>query len=94
MATIHIRDEALYRKYLDGTDEVFSRYKGTYLAVDEHPKLVEGKWEEGRAVLISFDSKEDFDAWYHSEAYQEILQYRLKASTSNAILIKGYESIK
>jgi len=82
MAAIHVRDEAGYQKYLERTDEVFARYGGTYLAVDEQAILLEGKWEPGRAVLIRFDSKEDFDAWYFSDAYQEILQYRLQASRS------------
>ncbi|MFH0756404.1 MAG: DUF1330 domain-containing protein [Bacteroidota bacterium] len=89
MATIQVRDEGGYRKYLDRSEEVFSNYRGTYLAVDEHPVLLEGEWKPGRAVLIRFNSREDFDAWYRSDDYQEILQYRLASSISDAILIKG-----
>jgi len=92
MANIHIRDEAGYQKYLDMAEEVFSMYRGTYLAVDKDPQLLEGEWKPGRAVLIRFDSREDFEAWYRSDDYQEILQYRLASSISDAILIRGNDS--
>ena len=89
MANIRISDEKEYKKYLDRADTVFSKYKGMYLAVDKKPEVLEGEWNSSRAVLICFDSREDFDAWYQSDEYQEILQYRLSASESNSILIQG-----
>jgi uncharacterized protein (DUF1330 family) len=91
MACIHITDEDEYRKYLERAREVFARYDGTYLAVDDSPKLLEGEWDPGRVVLISFESEEDFNTWYRSAEYQEILQYRLRGSKSKAILVRGWE---
>ena len=52
------------------------------------PEVLEGDWSYSRAVLIRFDKKEDFDAWYRSDDYQEILQYRLSASKCDSILIQ------
>ncbi len=89
MVNIEIINELDYQLYLDRSEEVFSKYKGTYLVVDNAPKVLEGKWNYSRAVLIHFDTQEDFDAWYHSDEYQEILQYRLSASDCDAILIHG-----
>jgi len=89
MANIRITDEKEYQLYLDSADAVFSGFKGTYLAVDSHPDVLEGTWKGTRAVLIHFETREDFNAWYHSEKYQKILQYRLSASESNSILIEG-----
>ncbi len=57
MASISIKDEDEYKKYLEGADEVFAKYRGTYLAVDDHPQLLEGRWGSERAVLIRFDTK-------------------------------------
>jgi len=91
LANIRITDEKEYQLYLDRADTVFSAYKGKYLAVDKNPEVLEGEWNGGRAVLIHFETREDFDAWYHSQKYQEILQYRLSASESNSILIEGNE---
>jgi len=89
MANIRIRDKQDYQKYLDLSGEIFANYKGTYLAVDNNPEVLEGDWDYSRAVMISFPSKEDFEAWYKSEEYQEILKYRLSASKCDTILIQG-----
>ena len=42
-----------------------------------------------RAVVIRFESREDFLKWYKSEDYQEILKFRLKAADCDTILVKG-----
>lgn len=58
MAGICIKDEDEYHKYLEGAGEVFKRYNGKYLAVDDQPQVLEGQWELKRAVLIRFEGKE------------------------------------
>jgi uncharacterized protein (DUF1330 family) len=90
MAQIRIRDDQEYQKYLVKAREIFKRYHGEYLAVDDHPLVLEGKWNCTRAVLIRFDTKDDFNAWYYSDDYQEILKYRMKASDSTALLMDGF----
>ena len=94
MANIRISDHREYQKYLDGAGEVFAKYNGEYLAVDERPELMEGSWDYTKAVLIRFDTPEDFHAWYDSEEYGRILKHRLKAALSNSILIHGDSSSK
>jgi len=89
VANINIRDDQEYQKYLDRAGDIFARYHGSYLAVDNDPELLEGDWNYQRVVLIRFDSKKDFTAWYNSEDYQEIVKYRLKAADCNTILVKG-----
>lgn len=91
MAGISINDKEEYKRYLEGADEVFARYGGEYLAVDTNPQVLEGNWESERAVLIRFNSKKEFEAWYRSDDYQAILKHRLKASECNTILIRGKE---
>ena len=89
VASIRIRDEQEYQKYLERAGEIFARYRGTYLAVDNEVEVLEGGWNYDRSVLIQFNSKEDFQAWYDSEEYQEIIQYRLRAADCDTILVKG-----
>lgn len=88
IASIRIHDPGKYQKYLDRAGEIFAPYKGEYLAVDKAPEVLEGKWDYGRAVLIRFDTKEDFEAWYRSDAYQDILKYRSEAADCDTILIQ------
>lgn len=88
-ANIRIHDPVQYKKYLDGADEIFEKYNGEYLAVDESPQILEGKWNYTKAVLIKFPSREDFEKWYSSQEYKEILKYRLASSECDSILITG-----
>ena len=87
MANIRIYDPEEYQLYLDRAGEIFDRYKGSYLAVDNQTQVLEGDWNYTRAVLIRFDCKEDFEAWYRSDDYQEILKFRLAAANCDSILI-------
>ena len=89
IAQIKINDPEEYQKYIDGAAEIFKKYKGKYLAVDNNPVILEGNWDYTRSVIIRFECKEDFEAWYDSEEYQEILKYRLKAADCDTILVEG-----
>jgi uncharacterized protein (DUF1330 family) len=91
VAQIRIHNYQEYEKYLDKFDDIFSKYKGEYLAIDESPTLLEGKWNYTKSVLIKFNSKKDFEDWYYSDDYQKILKYRLNASECDTILIEGVD---
>jgi uncharacterized protein (DUF1330 family) len=91
VAQIKVHDYQEYEKYLESFDDIFSRYKGEYLAIDESPTLLEGEWNYTKSVIIKFNSKEDFEDWYYSDDYQKILKYRLNASNSDTILLEGIE---
>lgn len=93
IAQIRIKDEREYQKYIDKSGEVFKKYRGQYLAVDNNPTILEGEWDYTRTVLIRFESRNDFEAWYNSADYREILEHRLKAADCDTILVKGSESL-
>jgi uncharacterized protein (DUF1330 family) len=90
-AQISIHDKEEYEKYLENFDEIFSRYKGEYLAIDESPKLLEGNWDYTKSILIKFNSEKEFNDWYYSDDYQRILKHRLAAAKCDTILLKGLE---
>jgi uncharacterized protein (DUF1330 family) len=92
VARIQIHDPVEYQKYLDQVNEVFARYKGVYLVLDDHPVVLEGSCETGRVVVIRFDNRKEFDRWYHSDEYQGILKHRLKGATCETILVNGMEA--
>ena len=89
VTNIKIKDQLEYQKYINCADEVFAKFKGKYLAVDDKPKIVEGKWDYSRVVVIEFATEKDFNDWYNSKEYQEILKHRMNASNCDGILIKG-----
>lgn len=91
VANIRINDPDEYQKYLNKIDEVCEIYNVEYLAVDESPQILEGSWKYTKTVLMKFNSKENFDKWYFSIEYQEILQYRLHSANCDSILVEGLE---
>ena len=91
VAQVKINDQVEYEKYLENFDEIFSRFNGEYLAIDESPTLLEGNWDYTKSVLIKFNSRKDFEDWYYSDDYQKILQHRLNASDCDTILLEGLD---
>ncbi len=91
IAQIKINDDKEYQKYLDKAGEIFKKYNGKYLSVDNNPLILEGRWDYTRTVLIKFESIEDFNNWYKSDDYQRILKHRLKAADCDSILVKGLD---
>ena len=89
IAQIKINNKDEYKKYLNKVDEVFSKYKGKYLSVDNNPDVIEGEWNYDRFVLIEFPNKLELNKWYNSKEYQNILKYRLKAAKCDTIIIKS-----
>jgi uncharacterized protein (DUF1330 family) len=91
VAQIRINDPVEYEMYLENFDSIFSRFHGEYLAIDESPLLLEGTWDYTKSVLIKFNSKTDFEAWYYSGDYQKILKHRLRAAKCDTILLEGVD---
>jgi uncharacterized protein (DUF1330 family) len=91
IAQIRIKNEVEYQQYIDKSGDIFRRYNGEYLSVDNSPDIIEGNWNYTRTVLIRFDNQADFNEWYNSTDYQKILKHRLRAADCDSILIKGLE---
>jgi uncharacterized protein (DUF1330 family) len=91
VAQIKINDPEEYEKYLENFDDIFSRFNGEYLAIDESPAILEGSWDYSKSVLVRFNSKKEFEEWYYSEDYQKILKHRLNSSKCDTILIEGVD---
>ena len=89
IAKIHIKDREIYEKYGEGFMPIFEKYQGELLSVDEAPTVLEGSWPETRTVIARFEDREAALKWYKSEEYQELVQYRLQASTADVIISQG-----
>ena len=91
IARINIHDRARYAEYEKGFMDIFHRYNGRLLAVDESTEALEGAWPCTRTVLLSFPSESAARDWYESPAYQALAQHRLAASSADIALVKGLD---
>ncbi len=73
-------------------DQVFSTVPSEgvrLLAMDDNPETLEGEAPHQRLVLVEFDSRERFQAWYDSPAYKAVRQLRLDGSEGFALVAEG-----
>ena len=89
IAEFHIHAREKYDVYDALFMDVFEKFDGKILSVDEAPRVLEGPWESTRSVLLEFPSEESAFAWMGSPAYQEIAQHRLAGSTGRARLVRS-----
>ncbi len=91
IAQIEIRDRDEYNLYQAGFTEIFSKFEGEILSVDENPRVLEGDWPYTRSVLIRFPDEEEAMKWYNSPEYQKLAQHRLNSSRASIIIASGPE---
>lgn len=92
VAELSIHDRTEYGRYEAGFLEIFRRYGGEMLAVEEAPVVVEGAWPHTRTVLIRFPDQAEAERWYRSPEYQALAQHRFRASRANVAILRGFEA--
>jgi uncharacterized protein (DUF1330 family) len=91
IATIRIEDRTEFKLYQRGFMEIFRKFDGELLAVDEAPSLKEGEWPYTRTVIASFPDRDAMDRWYHSDEYRALTQHRFRASSGNFVVVQGFD---
>jgi uncharacterized protein (DUF1330 family) len=89
IAQLRFTDRAAYDRYQARFMDVFGHYRGTLLAADESPEVIEGNWDQDKVVLMSFPDAEAFRAWSESPEYQEISKDRRAGADTVVLLAKG-----
>ena len=89
VASIRIRNKKEYLEYVRLARETFKKYKCRALSRDENPKVLEGKWDYSKLVLIEFESKSELLKWYESDEYKMIKKLRHRSADSWAIAAEG-----
>jgi uncharacterized protein (DUF1330 family) len=88
---IEINDRDAYHRYeTAGHQEIFDKFSGKVVGLDEAVEIVEGSWPFTRTVLIEFPSKQLARAWYESDEYQAVAGLRHGSTTSNLVFVSGF----
>jgi uncharacterized protein (DUF1330 family) len=89
IAQLRFTDRNAYDRYQARFMDVFRRHRGTLLAADESPEVVEGSWDRDKVVLMSFPDEAAFRSWSESPEYQEISADRRAGADTVVLLAKG-----
>ena len=88
---ITVTNPQAYALYSAQVPNTIAAFNGKYLVRGGHATQIEGQPQGERIVVIEFPSREIAEAWYHSDAYQAIIQHRTNNSTGSLALVDGYE---
>lgn len=88
-ANITINDRDRYSDYEAGFADIFLKFQGQVLAVDDAATTMEGEQVWTRHVILRFPDRAAAMAWYESPEYQELASIRFEASDASVFLIEG-----
>ena len=91
IAQLKFTDRAAYDRYQARFLDVFARHRGTLLAADESPQILEGNSDREKVVLMKFPDEAAFQAWAQSPEYQEISKDRRAGADTVVLLVKGLQ---
>lgn len=93
VAQLRFSDREAYDRYQARFMDVFTRFSGQLLAADEDPRVIAGRWEREKVVIMSFPDEAAFWAWSGSPEYREISRDRLAGADSLVLLVRGIDAI-
>ena len=86
---VEVKDQKMYGEYIQKVPAIVEKFGGTYLVRGGEATVVSGQWKPGRLIVIKFDSKERFHAWWNSPEYRAVAPLRERSTRTNAIVVEG-----
>jgi uncharacterized protein (DUF1330 family) len=80
-----------YEHYKGMAEKTVAQYGGRYLVRGGQMKVLEGSWEPTRIVVLEFPSYEKAHEWWHSAEYAPAKELRQRLSTTDLLIIEGYD---
>ena len=87
---VETTDEALMAEYRKHTPGLVAKYGGKFIVRGGKCRTLEGGWKPPRVVVLEFPTYEAAERFYDSADYKPVLEMRLKAGKSKAILVDGH----
>jgi uncharacterized protein (DUF1330 family) len=84
-----VNDEKMFDEYRKQVPATLTPFGGKFIVRGGKVTVHEGEWPHPRTVVIEFPSRAQAEGWYKSDAYQKIIQLRLKSSVGNFIIADG-----
>ena len=84
-----VNDEKMFDEYRKQVPATITPFGGKFIVRGGKVTVHEGEWPHPRTVVIEFPSRAQAEGWYKSDAYQKIIQLRLKSSVGNFVIADG-----
>lgn len=90
IADVEIRDAETFGKYQQAVGEVIASHGGRYLVRGGESQVLEGDWRPTRLVVLEFPDLEHANAFWRSDDYAKIIDWRRDATLSKVVLVEGF----
>ena len=86
---INITNKEKYKEYLNQVTSIAEKYGGKYIIRGGKTKIMLGKWDYERTVVIKFPSYDAALEWHNCDEYAPVKKIREDNSEGNLIIIEG-----
>ena len=80
-----------YEAYIRQVKPIVESYGGRYLVRTENLSALSEERRPDRVIVIRFDSRQQLDACFSSEAYQAIMSKRTGSVDGRAVIAEGLD---
>jgi uncharacterized protein (DUF1330 family) len=87
---VETTDEALMAEYRKHTPGLVAKFGGKFIVRGGKTRTLEGGWTPSRVVVLEFPDMATAERFYDSPDYKPVLDMRLKAGKSKAIIVDGH----
>ncbi len=77
------------KQYVERLGDMIEKHHGEFIVASRDYRVAEGTWRPGLLIVIKFPTIQDLSAWYDSEEYQSVREFRLQNSKSDAVITEG-----
>jgi uncharacterized protein (DUF1330 family) len=88
---VETTDEALMAEYRKHTPGLVAKFGGKFIVRGGKTRTLEGGWNPSRVVVLQFPDYAAAERFYDSTDYKPVLDMRLRAGKSKAIIVDGYD---
>ena len=89
IGNLEITDAALFIVYSRRVRELVAECGGRFLVRGGDHHTIEGSLTVHRLIVIEFPSRDVYDRFYTSEAYQSIVPIRQESSRGSLVVVEG-----
>jgi|TARA_B100002003_G_C14082613_1_gene520803 uncharacterized protein (DUF1330 family) len=89
IAQLNVKNFESYKNYIEKVTPLVKKFGGEYIVRSGKYKVVQGKWQYERNVIIKFPSYQNAVDFYESDEYDPVKKIRENNSYGNIILIEG-----
>jgi uncharacterized protein (DUF1330 family) len=86
VGAIEIHDHEMYRRYSELARVAMAGFEIERISVDDNPHIYEGEKPANHLMIVKFRSREDYEAFVASPAYQKALPLRKASSTTKFMM--------